>query len=110
MLGGGPNRIGQGGEFGYCRAHALRALAEEGFVGIAINANSAGVTTDPVTPGILFIDPQTAEDVLGIIDREKPEGVIVQFAGQTLAAGLRRMIAKAGVPILGTSIESDQPR
>ena len=104
VLGGGPNRIGQGGEFGYCRAHALRALADEGYHGIAVNANSAGVSTDPFSSATLYVDPQTAESVLGIIDRENPEGAIVQFAGQTLL-GLSRLIAKAGVPILGTPIE-----
>ena len=84
VLGGGPNRIGQGGDFDYCRAHAVRALNRAGYVAIGINANSAGVSTDPVTPGALFVDPQTAEDVLSVIEREKPEGVITQFAGQSL--------------------------
>jgi len=105
VLGGGPNRIGQGGEFAYCRARALRALAEDGYQGIAINANSAGLTTDPRVTSTLFVDSQTAESILGIIDREKPEGIIVQFAGQTMLQ-LARLISKAGIPILGTSIDS----
>jgi len=105
VLGGGPNRIGQSAEFAYCRAHALRALAEQGFAGIAIDANSAGVTTDPGTPSIHFIEPQTAEAVLDAIDREKPDGAIVQFAGRTMLS-LARAISSAGVPILGTSIEA----
>ncbi len=105
VLGGGPNRIGQGGEFDYCRAHAVRALSEAGYVGVSVNANSAGVSTDPVAPGVLFLDPQTAESVLSVIEREKPEGVITQFAGQSLPQ-LSRLIEKAGTPILGTPSES----
>lgn len=105
VLGGGPNRIGQGGEFGYCRAHALRAVAEMGLTGVVVDANSAGVTTDPGTPSIHYIEPQTAEAVLDVIEREKPDGAIVQFAGQTMLA-LARAISSAGVPILGTSLEA----
>lgn len=105
VLGGGPNRIGQGGEFDYCRAHAIRALTGEGYVGVTIDANSAGVSTDPIAPGILYVDPQTVENVLSVIEREKPQGVIVQFAGQTLLQ-ISRLIAKSGVPILGTSVEN----
>ena len=102
VLGGGPNRIGQGGEFDYCRAHALRALSGSGYQGIAVNGNPTAVMPDSAR---LFVDPQTTESVLSIIEREKPEGAIVQFAGQTLLQ-LSGAIAKAGVPILGTSIEN----
>lgn len=102
VLGGGPNRIGQGGEFDYCRAHALRALSDSGYQGITVNGNPTAVIPGSAR---LFVDPQTTESVLGVIEREKPEGAIIQFAGQTLLR-LGQAVAKAGVPVLGTSVES----
>jgi len=104
ILGGGPNRIGQGIEFDYCCVHAAMALRELGIEVIMVNSNPETVSTDYDTSDTLYFEPLTLEDVLHIIDRERPEGVIVQFGGQTpinLAAGL----AKAGVPLLGTSAE-----
>ncbi|MBU1871277.1 MAG: carbamoyl-phosphate synthase large subunit, partial [Candidatus Omnitrophica bacterium] len=105
ILGGGPNRIGQGIEFDYCCCHAAYALREEGIESIMINCNPETVSTDYDTSDRLYFEPLTIEDVLNIIDREKPMGVIVQFGGQTplnLAIPLR----DAGVPILGTSPEN----
>lgn len=105
ILGGGPNRIGQGIEFDYCCCHASFALREEGAESIMVNCNPETVSTDYDTSSRLYFEPITVEDVLNIIDREKPIGVIVQFGGQTplnLAIPLR----KAGVQILGTSAES----
>ncbi|MDZ4164246.1 MAG: carbamoyl-phosphate synthase large subunit [Smithellaceae bacterium] len=102
ILGGGPNRIGQGIEFDYCCVHASFALREEGIESIMVNSNPETVSTDYDTSDKLFFEPVTLEDVLHIIHREKPLGVIVQFGGQTplnLAQGLEA----AGVPILGTS-------
>ncbi len=104
ILGGGPNRIGQGIEFDYCCCHASFALREEGVESIMVNCNPETVSTDYDTSSRLYFEPITVEDVLNIIDKEKPIGVIVQFGGQTplnLAVPLR----KAGVPILGTSAE-----
>jgi len=101
ILGGGPNRIGQGIEFDYCCVHAAFALQEAGFETIMVNCNPETVSTDYDTSDRLYFEPLTLEDVLAIVDREKPEGVIVQFGGQTplrLAIPLER----AGVPILGT--------
>ncbi|MDJ0852997.1 MAG: carbamoyl-phosphate synthase large subunit, partial [Myxococcota bacterium] len=101
ILGGGPNRIGQGIEFDYCCVHAVVALREAGFETLMVNCNPETVSTDYDTSDRLFFEPLTLEDVLAIVDREKPEGVIVQFGGQTplrLAVPLER----AGVPILGT--------
>ena len=101
ILGGGPNRIGQGIEFDYCCVHAAFALHDAGFETIMVNCNPETVSTDYDTSDRLFFEPLTLEDVLEIVDREKPEGVIVQFGGQTplrLAVALDR----AGVPILGT--------
>ena len=101
ILGGGPNRIGQGIEFDYCCVHAAFALREAGFETIMVNCNPETVSTDYDTSDRLYFEPLTFEDVLAIVDREKPEGVIVQFGGQTplrLAVPLER----AGVPILGT--------
>jgi carbamoyl-phosphate synthase large subunit len=101
ILGGGPNRIGQGIEFDYCCVHASYALAEAGFETIMINCNPETVSTDYDTSDRLYFEPLTLEDVLAIMDVEKPDGVIVQFGGQTplkLAVALER----AGVPILGT--------
>jgi len=105
ILGGGPNRIGQGIEFDYCCVHAAFALRELGFETIMVNSNPETVSTDYDTSDKLYFEPLTLEDVLNIYDQEKPEGVFVQFGGQTplnLAIGLRA----AGVPILGTQPES----
>ena len=105
ILGGGPNRIGQGIEFDYCCVHAAFALRELGFETIMVNSNPETVSTDYDTSDKLYFEPLTLEDVLNIYDQEQPEGVIVQFGGQTplnLAAGLRA----AGVRILGTQPES----
>jgi len=102
ILGGGPNRIGQGIEFDYCCVHACFALREDGYETIMVNSNPETVSTDYDTADKLYFEPLTVEDVLHIIDREKPDGVIVQFGGQTplnLAAELER----EGVPIIGTS-------
>ncbi len=101
ILGGGPNRIGQGIEFDYCCVHAAYALAEAGFETIMINCNPETVSTDYDTSDRLYFEPLTLEDVLGVVETERPEGVIVSFGGQTplkLAVALER----AGVPILGT--------
>jgi carbamoyl-phosphate synthase large subunit len=105
ILGGGPNRIGQGIEFDYCCVHAAFALRELGFETIMVNSNPETVSTDYDTSDKLYFEPLTLEDVLNIYDQEKPEGMFVQFGGQTplnLASGLRA----AGVPILGTQPES----
>src|SRR6266576_1598463 len=105
ILGGGPNRIGQGIEFDYCCVHAAFALSELGFETIMVNSNPETVSTDYDTSDKLYFEPLTLEDVLNIYDQEKPEGVFVQFGGQTplnLASGLKA----AGVPILGTPTES----
>ena len=105
ILGGGPNRIGQGIEFDYCCVHAAFALRELGFETIMVNSNPETVSTDYDTSDKLYFEPLTLEDVLNIYDQEKPDGVVVQFGGQTplnLASGLK----EAGVPILGTQTES----
>ena len=105
ILGGGPNRIGQGIEFDYCCVHAAFALRELGFETIMVNSNPETVSTDYDTSDKLYFEPLTLEDVLNIYDQELPEGVIVQFGGQTplnLADGLKA----AGVPIIGTQPES----
>src|SRR6476469_1097330 len=105
ILGGGPNRIGQGIEFDYCCVHAAFALRELGFETIMVNSNPETVSTDYDTSEKVYFEPLTLEDVLNIYDQEKPEGVVVQFGGQTplnLADGLK----VAGVPILGTQPES----
>ncbi len=105
IIGGGPNRIGQGIEFDYCCVHAAFALAEEGVESIMVNSNPETVSTDYDTSDKLYFEPLTKEDVLHIIETEKPMGVIVQFGGQTplnLAAPLHR----SGVPILGTRPEN----
>jgi carbamoyl-phosphate synthase large subunit len=105
ILGGGPNRIGQGIEFDYCCVHAVMALREEGYETIMVNCNPETVSTDYDTSDRLYFEPLTREDVLSICDVEKPDGVIVQFGGQTplrLAVGLR----DAGVPLLGTSADA----
>jgi carbamoyl-phosphate synthase large subunit len=102
IIGGGPNRIGQGIEFDYCCVHASFALREEGIESIMINSNPETVSTDYDTSDKLFFEPVTLEDVLHIIQTEKPDGVIVQFGGQT-PLNLARGLEAAGVPIIGTS-------
>ncbi len=105
ILGGGPNRIGQGIEFDYCCVHASLALREEGFETIMVNSNPETVSTDYDTSDRLYFEPLTREDVLNIVEREKPEGIIVQFGGQT-PLNLAVPLEKAGVCILGTSPDS----
>ena len=102
IIGGGPNRIGQGIEFDYCCVHASFALREEGVESIMINSNPETVSTDYDTSDKLFFEPVTLEDVLHILQTEKPDGVIVQFGGQT-PLNLARGLKAAGVPIIGTS-------
>ena len=102
ILGGGPNRIGQGIEFDYCCVHASFALREEGYESIMVNSNPETVSTDYDTSDKLFFEPVTLEDVLHILKAEKPMGVIVQFGGQT-PLNLARGLEAAGAPILGTS-------
>lgn len=104
ILGGGPNRIGQGIEFDYCCVHGVYALQDEGYEVIMINCNPETVSTDYDTSDRLFFEPLTFEDVMNIVDVEKPEGVIVQFGGQT-PLKLAIPLMKAGVRILGTSPE-----
>jgi carbamoyl-phosphate synthase large subunit len=105
ILGGGPNRIGQGIEFDYCCVHASLALREEGFETIMVNSNPETVSTDYDTSDRLYFEPLTREDVLNIVEREKPEGVIVQFGGQT-PLNLAVPLEEAGVKILGTAPDS----
>ncbi len=105
ILGGGPNRIGQGIEFDYCCVHASFALAEEGIESIMVNSNPETVSTDYDTSDKLYFEPLTKEDVLHIVETEKPMGVIVQFGGQT-PLNLSTVLFEAGVPILGTQPES----
>ncbi|HEX5773102.1 MAG TPA: carbamoyl-phosphate synthase large subunit, partial [Geomobilimonas sp.] len=102
ILGGGPNRIGQGIEFDYCCVHGVFALAEDGYETIMVNCNPETVSTDYDTSDRLYFEPLTYEDVLSIVDVEKPYGVIVQFGGQT-PLKLAVALEKAGVPIIGTS-------
>ncbi len=105
ILGGGPNRIGQGIEFDYCCCHASYALKEEGIESIMVNCNPETVSTDYDTSDRLYFEPVTVEDVLNIIELEKPDGVIVQFGGQTplnLAVGLRKL----SINIMGTSADN----
>jgi carbamoyl-phosphate synthase large subunit len=105
ILGSGPNRIGQGIEFDYCCVHAAMTVRDSGRDAVMINCNPETVSTDYDTSDRLYFEPLTLEDVLGVIELERPEGVIVQFGGQTplkLAHGL----AEAGVPLLGTPVES----
>ena len=102
ILGGGPNRIGQGIEFDYCCVHGAFALAEDGYETIMVNCNPETVSTDYDTSDRLYFEPLTFEDVLEIVHVEKPEGVIVQFGGQT-PLKLAVALEKAGVPIIGTS-------
>jgi carbamoyl-phosphate synthase large subunit len=105
ILGGGPNRIGQGIEFDYCCVHASFALREEGVESIMVNSNPETVSTDYDTSDKLYFEPLTREDVLHIVEKENPFGVIVQFGGQT-PLNLATDLQKAGVPIIGTSPES----
>jgi carbamoyl-phosphate synthase large subunit len=105
ILGGGPNRIGQGIEFDYCCVHAVFALKEDGYETIMVNSNPETVSTDYDTSDRLYFEPVTFEDVLNIVEREKPKGVIVQFGGQT-PLNLAVALQQAGVPIIGTSPES----
>ncbi|WP_102505013.1 carbamoyl-phosphate synthase large subunit [Salinivibrio kushneri] len=102
VIGGGPNRIGQGIEFDYCCVHASLALREDGFETIMVNCNPETVSTDYDTSDRLYFEPITLEDVLAIVNVEKPEGVIVQYGGQT-PLKLARDLEAAGVPIIGTS-------
>ncbi len=105
ILGAGPNRIGQGIEFDYCCVHAAMTVKDSGRDAVMINCNPETVSTDYDTSDRLYFEPLTLEDVLGVVEVERPEGVIVQFGGQTplkLAHGL----AEAGVPILGTSVDA----
>ncbi|MBA7692519.1 Carbamoyl-phosphate synthase large chain [subsurface metagenome] len=105
VLGGGPNRIGQGIEFDYCCVHAAFTLRDEGYETIMVNCNPETVSTDYDTSDKLYFEPLTVEDVLSIYEKEKPEGVIVQFGGQT-PLNIANELAEAGVRILGTSPEA----
>jgi len=105
ILGGGPNRIGQGIEFDYCCVHAALQLREDGFETLMVNCNPETVSTDYDTSDRLYFEPLTLEDVLEILEVEKPEGVIVQFGGQT-PLKLSRALEAAGAPIIGTSPDS----
>jgi len=102
VLGGGPNRIGQGIEFDYCCVHAAFAIREEGFESIMVNCNPETVSTDYDTSDKLYFEPLTVEDVLAIYEKEKPEGVIVQFGGQT-PLNIAGELLQAGLPVIGTS-------
>ena len=105
ILGGGPNRIGQGIEFDYCCVQAAFALRKAGYEVIMVNSNPETVSTDYDTSDHLFFEPLTVEDVLNVYDRMKPDGVIVQFGGQT-PLNLATQLEEAGVPIIGTSVDS----
>ncbi len=105
VLGGGPNRIGQGIEFDYCCVHAALALREDGFETIMVNCNPETVSTDYDTSDRLYFESLTLEDVLEIVDKEKPKGVIVQYGGQT-PLKLARALEANGVPVIGTSPDS----
>ena len=105
VLGGGPNRIGQGIEFDYCCVHAAFAIRDAGYESIMVNCNPETVSTDYDTSDKLYFEPLTAEDVLSIYEKEKPEGVIVQFGGQT-PLNLAKELEEAGVKILGTTPET----
>ena len=105
ILGGGPNRIGQGIEFDYCCVHAAYALRDQEYETVMVNCNPETVSTDYDTSDKLYFEPVTLEDVLQIYNKEKPAGVIVQFGGQT-PLNIARQLADAGVKILGTSIDS----
>jgi len=105
ILGGGPNRIGQGIEFDYCCVHAALALREDGYQTIMVNCNPETVSTDYDTSDRLYFEPVTLEDVLEIVRIEQPKGVIVQYGGQT-PLKLARALEAAGVPVIGTSPDS----
>ncbi len=105
VLGGGPNRIGQGIEFDYCCVHAAVALRDEGYESIMVNCNPETVSTDYDTSDKLYFEPLTVEDVLSIYEKEKPEGIIVQFGGQT-PLNIANELAQAGVRIIGTTPET----
>jgi len=105
VIGGGPNRIGQGIEFDYCCVHAALAMREDGYETIMVNCNPETVSTDYDTSDRLYFEPVTLEDVLAIVHKEKPKGVIVQFGGQT-PLKLARALEAEGVPIIGTSPEA----
>jgi carbamoyl-phosphate synthase large subunit len=105
ILGSGPNRIGQGIEFDYCCCHAAFALREDGFETVMVNCNPETVSTDYDTSDRLYFEPLTLEDVLAVVEREKPQGVIVQFGGQT-PLNLALELKRNGVPIIGTAPES----
>lgn len=105
ILGGGPNRIGQGIEFDYCCVHASFALKEMGIESVMVNCNPETVSTDYDSSDKLYFEPLTFEDVLNIVEREKPMGLIVQFGGQT-PLNLSGPLSQAGVPILGTSVDA----
>jgi carbamoyl-phosphate synthase large subunit len=105
VLGGGPNRIGQGIEFDYCCVHAALALREDGYETIMVNCNPETVSTDYDTSDRLYFEPLTLEDVLEIVDLEKPKGVIVQYGGQT-PLKLARALEAAGAPVIGTTPDS----
>ena len=105
ILGSGPNRIGQGIEFDYCCCHASFALREDGYETIMVNCNPETVSTDYDTSDRLYFEPLTLEDVLAVMDRERPKGVIVQFGGQT-PLNLALDLKHNGVPIIGTPPES----
>ncbi len=109
ILGGGPNRIGQGIEFDYCCVHAVMALRELGFETVMVNCNPETVSTDYDTSDRLYFEPLTLEDVLDIVDEEKPDGVIVQFGGQT-PLKLAVPLEKRGVKLLGTTRRRDRSR
>ncbi len=105
VLGGGPNRIGQGIEFDYCCVHAAFALRDQGYETIMVNCNPETVSTDYDTSDKLYFEPLTVEDVLSIYEKEKPEGIIIQFGGQT-PLNIANELSEAGVRILGTSPEA----
>jgi carbamoyl-phosphate synthase large subunit len=105
ILGGGPNRIGQGIEFDYCCCHASFALRELGIESVMVNSNPETVSTDYDTSDLLFFEPLTCEDVLNIADRIEPDGVIVQLGGQT-PLNLARALQAAGLPIIGTTVDT----
>src|SRR5438552_4201381 len=105
ILGGGPNRIGQGIEFDYCCVHAALALRDMGYETIMVNCNPETVSTDYDTSDRLYFEPLTEEDVLAVCEIERPEGVIVQFGGQT-PLRLAKSLEEAGVPLLGTPVDA----
>jgi Carbamoylphosphate synthase large subunit (split gene in MJ) len=105
VLGSGPNRIGQGIEFDYCCVHASLAMQEEGYESIMVNCNPETVSTDYDVSNRLYFEPITAEKILDIIDIEKPEGVVIQFGGQT-PLKLANVLSEKGVNILGTNVDA----